>query len=133
VESEDESCESGITSNITGGWGEKRGGGAREREIFHLLYDQDREKTEYSVFRNRYDERFHQNLMPRHLLDEEDQFLIFSGMKKIQLKSASNAAKGDHKVLIFMINCPVTPYDTLGVTLKLHMTLCTIYLKIKIQ
>jgi len=78
---------------LQGGWGggrKKRGGG-----IVHLLYDQDREKMEYSVFRNTCDERHHQNLMPRHLLDEEDQFLIFSGMTKIQLKSVSHAAKGD--------------------------------------
>jgi hypothetical protein len=37
VESEDESCESGITSNITGKkW---------DKEIVHLLYGQDREKN----------------------------------------------------------------------------------------
>jgi len=52
-------------------------------------------KMEYSVFRNRCDERHHQNLMSRHLLDDEGQFLIFSGMTKIQLKSMSNAVKGD--------------------------------------
>jgi hypothetical protein len=37
----------------------------------------------------------HQNLMQKHLLDDEDQFLIFSGMTKIQLKSVSNVVKGD--------------------------------------
>jgi len=52
-------------------------------------------KTEYSVFRNRCDQRHYENLMQRHLLDDEDQFLIFSGMTKIQLKSVSNAVKGD--------------------------------------
>jgi hypothetical protein len=93
VELEDESCESGITSNITGG--KKDEGGEGDKEIAHLLYDQDREKTEYTVYRNRCDERHHQNLMPRHLLDDDDQFLIFSGMTKIQLKSVSNAVIGD--------------------------------------
>lgn len=72
-----------------------RGGEGEDKEIVHLLYDQDREKTEYSVLMNRCDEKHHQNLMPRHLLDDEDQFLIFSGMTKIQLKSVSNAVKGD--------------------------------------
>ena len=43
VESEDESCESGITSNITG---EKK----LDKEIVHLLYDQDREKNGIQCF-----------------------------------------------------------------------------------
>jgi hypothetical protein len=54
-----------------------------DKETVHLLYDQNKEKTKYSVFRNRCDERHHKNLMPRHLLDDKDQFLNSSGMTKI--------------------------------------------------
>jgi hypothetical protein len=87
--SEDESCESGITPNITGR-GKK---GTRKLSTWFMIRIE--KKMEYSVFRNRCDERHHQTLMQKHLLDDEDQFLIFSGMTKIQLKSVSNAVKGD--------------------------------------
>jgi hypothetical protein len=111
------------------------GRGKWDKETVHLLYDQDREKTEYSALRNRCNERHHQNLMPRHLLDDEDQFLFFfswydKNSNKMRVKCSQ---RWWHKVLIFMIKCPVTPYDTLAVIVRLHMTLYTIYLKIKIQ
>jgi len=42
--SEDESCESGITPNITGR------GKKRDKKTVHLIYDQDREKNGIQCF-----------------------------------------------------------------------------------
>jgi hypothetical protein len=70
-------------------WGEKKK--RWDKEILHLLYDQDRVKKEHSTCTNRSDGRHHQNLMPRHLLNNEGNLLIFSFYDRVQFKPVPSA------------------------------------------